>query len=292
MKALVEDAGALVSAVDEDGDSALGLSGAGGYDDVSRYLLERGATCDFFTAALLGHLPSVVAALDGSGGQAAVDVDARDGDGATALMGAAAKGRLDVVDLLLARGAGVDLKVPNSGLTALLLAASEGQASVSERLLAAGANPRRCVQRMNAAEVAENAGHSALADRLRRAAQKEKRRSRGRSPGKQQAEARDASAVSPKPKAGKAGKAGKADKAGESSQGVCRRGAEKRGGASTAPQGRACSECGHAFGKGAFSGQQWKKPASKRRCKACVLSSAAAASSSKKQAPPKESPAP
>jgi len=83
--------GADLDAVDGDGDSALAHGGGGGHGEVVAYLLARGASCDFYTAALVGQAASVAAALE-----AGQDANATDDDGCTALMGAAAKGHVEV----------------------------------------------------------------------------------------------------------------------------------------------------------------------------------------------------
>ena len=64
VRLLVEQAGADVNAVDYDGDGALAQAGGNGHSVVVEYLLERGATCDFFTAAMVGHLPVVIEAVE------------------------------------------------------------------------------------------------------------------------------------------------------------------------------------------------------------------------------------
>ena len=68
-----------------------------------------------------------------------VDANARDEDGYTVLMLASAKGYIDVVELLLAKGAKVNAKM-NNGATALMMASQEGHKDVVELLLAAGAD--------------------------------------------------------------------------------------------------------------------------------------------------------
>jgi ankyrin repeat protein len=55
---------------------------------------------------MVGDLPAVISAVEG--GQ---DVNALDDDGATALMGASTKGKLEVVDYLLCKGANANTKV-------------------------------------------------------------------------------------------------------------------------------------------------------------------------------------
>lgn len=71
---------------------------------------------------------------------AATDVDATQGDGATALHWAAYRNDLDAVGLLIEAGADVNL-ANELGATALWLAAINGSASMTSMLLQAGANP-------------------------------------------------------------------------------------------------------------------------------------------------------
>ena len=70
----------------------------------------------------------------------AVDIDAREADGTTALHWAAHKGDAEAVRLLLAAGADVDA-ANRYAVTPLLLACARGSAPVVEALLAAGADP-------------------------------------------------------------------------------------------------------------------------------------------------------
>ena len=70
---------------------------------------------------------------------AGADVNAKNGNGSTALMLASQEGHLTVVQVLLTAKADVDLKA-GSGNTALLLAAQEGHADVVQALIAAKAD--------------------------------------------------------------------------------------------------------------------------------------------------------
>ena len=81
---------------------------------------------------------AAVRALIGQG----IDVDARLGDGSTALQWAVHERRAAMVDLLLAAGA--DVTAANRhGVSAVWLAAENGDAILVERLLEAGADPNR-----------------------------------------------------------------------------------------------------------------------------------------------------
>ena len=66
------------------------------------------------------------------------DVNARSGGGETALMLAAARGRLDVIGFLIERGADVNAAT-DAGNTALMLAAARGQVDAVKTLLDRGA---------------------------------------------------------------------------------------------------------------------------------------------------------
>ena len=70
--------------------------------------------------------------------EAGAEVDAKDNDGATALMEAARRGHAAAIAALLAAGAEVEAKY-NEGATALMLAAQGGHAAAIAALVAAGA---------------------------------------------------------------------------------------------------------------------------------------------------------
>jgi len=67
-----------------------------------------------------------------------MDVNAREGDGTTALHWAALKGDAEVVGILLASGADLEAVTRNGDYTPLHMAAMEGHAEVARMLLAAG----------------------------------------------------------------------------------------------------------------------------------------------------------
>jgi ankyrin repeat protein len=66
-------------------------------------------------------------------------LDWQDNGGFTALMIASQFGHIEVVKLLLERGAKLDLQVP-SGPTALIIASAQGNTDVVKLLLESGAN--------------------------------------------------------------------------------------------------------------------------------------------------------
>ena len=68
------------------------------------------------------------------------DVNAAEGDGATALHWASYRDQLDIADLLIASGAKVNA-ANDLGATPLWLAAQNGSAAMTRRLLQAGADP-------------------------------------------------------------------------------------------------------------------------------------------------------
>ena len=85
-------------------------------------------------AAQMGDIEVLKAAL-----ASGVDVDARDGQGWTALMHAVNKGYPLLVEPLLAAGAGVDVRAPD-GATALFIAAVHGHTEIVALLMKAGAD--------------------------------------------------------------------------------------------------------------------------------------------------------
>ena len=87
-------------------------------------------------AAALGDLAAVEELLDAGADPNARAMDPR---GRTALILAALGGHADVVDALLAKGAGVDER-DRGGLTALCWAAMRGRTQVAKRLLSKGAD--------------------------------------------------------------------------------------------------------------------------------------------------------
>lgn len=166
-------------------------------DAFSRLLAVRGDDLDVFEATLAGraelvraHLardPSLAnawtldgytalhyAAFFGGGGvaEALIDADAdleavsRNGMGVRPLNSAAAGGHVDVSRLLVERGADVNA-AQAQGFTPLHAAAQNGDADLVAILLAAGADKDvRLEDGRTAADLAREAGHEALAERL------------------------------------------------------------------------------------------------------------------------------
>jgi len=90
----------------------------------------------FLKHAATGNVPELKGLLDSG-----VDVNLkRPGDQSTALIIAAGKGRLEVVNLLLTRGADVNLSNRN-GWTPLMAAVSSGNRVIASHLLEKGADP-------------------------------------------------------------------------------------------------------------------------------------------------------
>ena len=72
--------------------------------------------------------------------QQKADVNAAQGDGATALHWAASNEDLEMVKLLLAAGANVNAATRDGGITPLFMACTSGNAAIVEALLNAGAS--------------------------------------------------------------------------------------------------------------------------------------------------------
>ena len=138
---LLDEDPSLLDACAPDGHVPLGLAAFFGRPATVRLLMARGADIHVpsrnvmrvqpLHAAVGARNPECVAAvLEG-----APDVNARQQVGYTPLMGAAAGGRDEIVDMLLARGADPTL-VADDGKTAADVAREHGHAQLAERLAA------------------------------------------------------------------------------------------------------------------------------------------------------------
>jgi ankyrin repeat protein len=126
-----------VDVPDEYGRTPLMLAAEAAHPDVTRELLEHGAT-----------------------------VASRDRNGDTALLLAVRANNAETVDLLVAADAPVNL-ANNSGVTPLMVAARAGFTDLAERLVAAGADTGlRDAAGLTAGDFAARAGHTQLASRL------------------------------------------------------------------------------------------------------------------------------
>ncbi|RNF82357.1 ankyrin repeat domain-containing protein [Montanilutibacter psychrotolerans] len=137
--ALLRDAAAEIDAINDDGQSPLGVACIAGNWRLARFLLERGARPE-----PIGGRPALLAAASGEDDDPAGvqlllklrgKVDARDASGRTALHEAALAGHESIVAMLLAAGADASGH-DNQGRNPLLEAARGGHLAVLDRLLA------------------------------------------------------------------------------------------------------------------------------------------------------------
>lgn len=128
---ILADTPELAELRDEQGISALLTALYHRQDDIASRILERHPEMDIFDAAAAGDLDRVRHFLDADPSL----VTAYSPDGWTALHLAAFFGRPDVVDLLIDRGAGIDMLSTSMGNTALQAATANGQSKVVRRLL-------------------------------------------------------------------------------------------------------------------------------------------------------------
>lgn len=130
---------------DQNSETALHYAAWGGNADVARLLLAAGAhpgvisdvlyRSPLHTAAAWGNAELIELLL-----AADAPRDARDSDGATALLLATLARRTENVEALLAGGAEPDI-ADDDGITPLMMAARDGEVEAARLLLAAGADP-------------------------------------------------------------------------------------------------------------------------------------------------------
>ncbi|MCE9584775.1 MAG: ankyrin repeat domain-containing protein [Planctomycetes bacterium] len=180
---------ALANARSESGKAVTLLAAYRGLSDIVQMLIASGATLDLFEASAAGAIDRVKDLV--SQNAAAVKSFAPDGFtpfqlacyfgharvaralitagsemeavtrnqlSYTPLQAAAAKGRGDVVNLLLASGADIQSRNSPCKLTPLHLAAQGGSVAILEALLDAGADPRAAAEGKTPLALAEGAG--------------------------------------------------------------------------------------------------------------------------------------
>ena len=131
--------GAEIDATNDFGHTALLLALTRESLPVAALLRNAGASVGFLEAVALGDAERA-AALETRG-----DISAPVGGVETPLMGAVARGREDLVRLLLARGARIDVSTRSLG-TALDVAVRTGQADLARLLIEKGADPGRVLK--------------------------------------------------------------------------------------------------------------------------------------------------
>lgn len=98
-------------------------------------------------------------------------VDDQDSDGDTAFKAAAVAGRLDVARYLIEKGAALDKRAGILESTPLICASEMGHVEIIQLLLARGADPTlRDKNGLTALMIAERNGHKQIAEFLRKAA--------------------------------------------------------------------------------------------------------------------------
>src|SRR5690349_25129905 len=104
---------------------------------LTAFMVAAGGDTRIADAAQAGNVEGVRSLL-----KQAVDVNAAQGDGMTALHWAALKGQADMAQLLLYAGANVRATTRLAGYTPLFMAAKSGNAGVVKVLLDAGADAK------------------------------------------------------------------------------------------------------------------------------------------------------
>jgi uncharacterized protein len=166
------DAGFDPNALDQGGEPALVLAVREGSMKALRVLLAHpGIRVDATarngnTALMMAAFKNNIAAVDALLAKGA----AVNRDGWTPLHYAAAAGSDDIAAVLLKRGARIDAvsPKPSGSYTPLMMAAREGHPDSAAFLLGQGADPlRRNGEGLTAAQIAERAGHTKIAEQLR-----------------------------------------------------------------------------------------------------------------------------
>ncbi|ETL84713.1 hypothetical protein L917_15557 [Phytophthora nicotianae] len=156
----------LLSLPQEKRTYALLLAAQKGWEDMTRFLLERGANEESKNMALIpaahfGHLPVVKMLLETGGNH-----NYANKKGTTPLMRAAQEGREAVVKFLIMKGADT-CAANNEGMTALMLAAQRGHANIATTLMKSGSNVNKQTrQGSTALLLAAKRGHTAAVEAL------------------------------------------------------------------------------------------------------------------------------
>jgi ankyrin repeat protein len=163
VRAYLEKDPKQINATDSKGRTVLGRAERSGKKELVEFLLEKGATEDIFAAAIVGHTDKIAALLK----QDPKLINARDGDGKTALHWGALYGQTKVMELLLANKADVNL-LDEDGFTPLHWAATFNQSDAVKLLLANKANMNIKVQKYGwtPLRLAVIHGHMATAEAL------------------------------------------------------------------------------------------------------------------------------
>ncbi|MFZ0915507.1 MAG: ankyrin repeat domain-containing protein [Candidatus Udaeobacter sp.] len=163
VRAYLEKDPKQINAADSKGRTVLARAERSGKKELVEFLLEKGATEDIFAAAIVGHTDKVAALLK----QDPKLINARDGDGKTALHWAALYGQTKVMELLLANKADVN-SLDEDGFTPLHWAATFNQSDAVKLLLANKANMNLKVQKYGwtPLRLAVIHGHMAAAEAL------------------------------------------------------------------------------------------------------------------------------
>jgi ankyrin repeat protein len=163
VKAFLSQDPKQIDLVDAKGRTVLARAARSGKKQLVEFLLEKGAPEDIFAAAIVGHTDQVAALLK----QDPKLINARDGDGKTALHWAALYGQTKMMELLLAEKADVN-SLDKDGFTPLHWAATFNQSDAVKVLLANKADTTIKVQKYGwtPLRLAVIHGHMATAEAL------------------------------------------------------------------------------------------------------------------------------